>query len=89
MKFDSYKFSVIYNLAKNIRVYIFSCAVAFILSSCASRSSQFEVGVDSIVDPSMIEKENYFLYPADSTISIEDLHFKEYSNYIRTALKAL
>jgi len=83
MKIFSYKH---FNSKKNICLYTLLFVVTFILYSCARQPVFFNVGVDSIVDPTMPEKKNYFLYPADSTISADDLHFKEYSNYIKSVL---
>lgn len=61
--------------------------ILLLLSACAA-GLDFSVGVDSITDPSAKPSRAYFLFPGDTTISVSDLYFKEYSSYLHTILNS-
>ncbi len=63
---------------------IFACQI---MIGCSSGlSSYYEVSVDSITDPGVQAKSTYVLLPGNSGITIYDLNFREYADYVRKAL---
>jgi len=95
MRIKNFEVKMFYDILNQIKsvfstklIIKFYFLILLLLQGCAASSSapSFRVGVDSIVDPSVQQKIKYFLFPADSSVSPNDLYFKEYSNYVEKVL---
>jgi len=62
--------------------YLFFISVIF-LFGCAT---PFYVEIDTVSDKDKTSLKNYVLLPANEGVSINDLRYKEYANYVKVAL---
>ncbi len=61
--------------------------VAVVALMSAGCSTPCHVSVDAIADPGAPRHRTFFIVPAGSTVSPEDLHFKEYAGIVNDALE--
>lgn len=73
-------------MGRKIICRLFIASSILLLIGCSS-TPKFHVNVDSLCSTEMAEKKIYILLPGNKDIKVHDLQFKEYANYVNTALQ--